>query len=304
MALEGSFPPLWVTDASDEGSQRRALAWRVSCVRWLCVLVGLALNRSPLSSAVYAGVALYNIVPFWFTPRFTMRHLRRCGGIILALDGIALMLTVLQFVQQGNYPLPLLLLFFEASLIAGFEPPRIAVVSMTVTTLAVAAYGASAIPYGETWRDVLLWTLLCLFLGIRGALIAQRRWHSRQRLWAVPVLLSAPSSAVHNAAQTTVPARDVAALSSAASAAPADASPNPLSQREREVLTLVARGLSNEEIADRLFVAKRTVGTHMERIARKLNARNRCHAVVIALARHWIEQPPPAAPDTDDTRPS
>lgn len=284
MALEGSFPPLWVTDASDEGSQRRALAWRISCVRWLCVLVGLALNRSPLSSAVYASVALYNIAPFWFTPRFTMRHLRRCGGIILVLDGIALMLTVLPLVQQGNYPLPLLLLFFETSLHAGFEPPRIAVVVMTVTTLAVAAYGAIAIPYGETWRDVLLWTLLCLFLGIRGALIAQRRWHFRQRLWAAPALPSAPSSA--------------------ASATPADASPNPLSQREREVLDLVAQGLSNEEIADRLFVAKRTVGTHMERIARKLNARNRCHAVAIALARHGIEQPPPAAPDADDTRSS
>jgi two-component system nitrate/nitrite response regulator NarL len=44
-----------------------------------------------------------------------------------------------------------------------------------------------------------------------------------------------------------------------------------LSRRESEVLTLIAEGLGNKEIAGRLFVSVRTIETHRERIIRKLN---------------------------------
>jgi len=62
-----------------------------------------------------------------------------------------------------------------------------------------------------------------------------------------------------------------------------------LTQREVDVLALIADGLSNGEIAQRLFVSDETVKSHVKSLLEKLRARTRAHAVALALRRELIE---------------
>lgn len=61
-----------------------------------------------------------------------------------------------------------------------------------------------------------------------------------------------------------------------------------LSQREVEVLRLVAQGKANKEIASILAVSNDTVKTHLSHILRKLNAADRAHAVTIAMEEGFL----------------
>ncbi|MGD6753443.1 response regulator [Streptomyces sp. BH105] len=79
-------------------------------------------------------------------------------------------------------------------------------------------------------------------------------------------------------------------LPAAAGAPPA---PDPriasLTDREREILTVIAQGWSNAEVAERLHLAESTVKTHVSRILAKTGARDRVQAVIVAYDAKLVE---------------
>ncbi len=64
---------------------------------------------------------------------------------------------------------------------------------------------------------------------------------------------------------------------------------SPLTSREKEILTLVAKGASNADIAEKLFVREVTVKTHLNSIYKKLNVDNRVQAVLLAIQTQIID---------------
>jgi len=74
-----------------------------------------------------------------------------------------------------------------------------------------------------------------------------------------------------------------------------------LTGREREVLTLLAEGLGQEDIAERLFISPRTVATHIQRVLTKLGVHSRAQAVALAyeegLAGVRAQAFPPGLPE-------
>jgi DNA-binding NarL/FixJ family response regulator len=83
---------------------------------------------------------------------------------------------------------------------------------------------------------------------------------------------------------------------------PADHRPVPpslaaLTERELEVLALVARGLSNAEIAERLHVSPATAKTHVGRLLTKLDARDRAQLIIAAYESGLVSARPPVEAD-------
>jgi DNA-binding NarL/FixJ family response regulator len=68
-----------------------------------------------------------------------------------------------------------------------------------------------------------------------------------------------------------------------------------LTQRETEIQGLVAQGLTNPEIGQRLYISPKTVEHHVSRILSKLNVRNRAEAAAYAL----VEDPAILSTDPD-----
>ena len=69
----------------------------------------------------------------------------------------------------------------------------------------------------------------------------------------------------------------------------ADEPDEQLSAREREILVAVCRGLSNQEIADELFISKRTVDKHRANILEKTGCRNTASLVIYAIREGIVE---------------
>jgi DNA-binding NarL/FixJ family response regulator len=75
--------------------------------------------------------------------------------------------------------------------------------------------------------------------------------------------------------------------------APTARSVNALTDREREILVLVAKGLSNQQIADALVISERTARTHVSNILSKLGVASRTQAALLAI-REGIAPAPSA----------
>lgn len=64
-----------------------------------------------------------------------------------------------------------------------------------------------------------------------------------------------------------------------------------LSERELEVLNLMAEGLNNKEIAESLWIGRATVKTHVSKVIHKLGTRHRMHAIVTAIREGLVDLP-------------
>jgi NarL family two-component system response regulator LiaR len=91
-----------------------------------------------------------------------------------------------------------------------------------------------------------------------------------------------------HAGQPVLAKEAMAALVQAA--APSPQLGDDLNEREREVLALLAQGLSNKEIAERLFISLATVKYHVRVLLSKLGANSRAEAVALAWQHHLIQK--------------
>lgn len=65
----------------------------------------------------------------------------------------------------------------------------------------------------------------------------------------------------------------------------------PLTEREREILGLVAQGMSNREIAEHLVVSELTIKTHLKNLFKKLNVSSRTQAILVGMQHNLIASP-------------
>lgn len=113
--------------------------------------------------------------------------------------------------------------------------------------------------------------------------MAERRAGDRGALGAAPLAQSVESIARRG--RVTLPARG------AASPDPAPAAPFGLTPREVEVLRLVAQGYTNVQIAQALFISRKTAGAHVSNILGKLGVGRRAEAAAIAVRLDLLDEP-------------
>ena len=62
-----------------------------------------------------------------------------------------------------------------------------------------------------------------------------------------------------------------------------------LTTREQEILTLMARGMSNRDVSEELFISEKTVKNHVSNIFQKMQVRDRTQAVIHAIKQGWVK---------------
>jgi DNA-binding NarL/FixJ family response regulator len=132
--------------------------------------------------------------------------------------------------------------------------------------------------------------------SVLGALRAGARGYltkdaSGEDIRAAIELVAAGEAALDPAVQHHVVAAVAGGAAAAAGAGGAPALPDDLTPREAEVLTLIAEGLTNAEIAERLVVSPTTVKSHINHLFGKAGIRDRAQAVNYAY-RHGLATPP------------
>ena len=89
--------------------------------------------------------------------------------------------------------------------------------------------------------------------------------------------------------QPSIARKVVSEFARLGAAMPKDAPPlDALSERELDVLRLLAQGLSNREIAERLFISEGTAKNHVSNILSKMSVRDRTQAALLARQRGWV----------------
>jgi len=132
-----------------------------------------------------------------------------------------------------------------------------------------------------------------LFYALRaGACACRPRTIARDELVEVVRQAARGECIIHMADVTTTgPSRRIMAQAgiSAGTSLAEPAMPNPLSDREMEILAGVAEGCSNKEIGRRCGISDQTVKNHLTTVLRKLSVTDRTEAVVIALRHRWLK---------------
>lgn len=161
--------------------------------------------------------------------------------------------------------------------------PQTRVLVLTTFDLDEYAFGAiRAGASGFLLKDVQRHELLSALRAVHRGDAALSPRITRMLLQHVTPILGAsdasPASPASAAAAAAAAAGEVAADQTDAAASLLAS----LTDRERDVFLAMARGLSNAEIGDSLFVTESTVKTHVGRVLAKLGARDRIHAVILA----------------------
>jgi len=157
---------------------------------------------------------------------------------------------------------------------------RVGMVSMLVT-LGSGFYMMATVWGGVAWIGVTLGALVLLV--IVTVALTRRRMAAIQR--AVAAEDGGASAGLHQLLQQPalwIVIPQIASRALRELAHPQTNPLTPLSEREREVLVLLAQGCSNREIAERLVITEGTVKVHVSNILGKLQAENRTQAAIIA----------------------
>jgi DNA-binding NarL/FixJ family response regulator len=100
--------------------------------------------------------------------------------------------------------------------------------------------------------------------------------------------LSALSLGAHSVVAKNAPLAELSLAVKRALEQRASGPPVPLTARQREVLRLLADGLDNAEIAERLGISKRTARAHVSDVLERLGVENRTQAAVTAVRHGWV----------------